>query len=313
MGTTQTNRLPTPEQLLAVLDQALATPGVTVLKLRLLRHLLAADGPVDTYSDADIAGLLACSERTAREAKQWTRQFFAAMHVCSTPEEVPEVQNIHASQPDPASLAREQLQSMGWGVLDGHQVQDFDALIDSQGALNVLYAIWCSQGKRIQNPPAFVTWWLRQGHQAPEGWLPAELRTQEPPEPQAQLLEEHRQKNENPAPRAPAKGGFDGFAGASYQEYPGRKGPQTAAELQPLWEDLLAYIEPQVRPASFQAWFEPLALVAVEEPDILCLWAPTTAHADWVEGCYDRLLRRAGRAVGYRSYRITVHRAEEVA
>ncbi len=50
--------------------------------------------------------------------------------------------------------------------------------------------------------------------------------------------------------------------------------------------------------------------MAVEEPDILCLWAPNTAHADWVEECYDRLLTQACRLLGYASYRLTVHNEE---
>jgi len=169
-----------PEQVLAVLDQALATSGVTVLKLRLLRHLLDTDANPDTYSDAAIAGLLACSERTAWEARQWVSQFFAnSDHVCHSTQELQEVQNnnIHGSQDSAGQLAKAQLEAMDWGLLDGQRVQAIDAFIEQHGALNVLYAIWCSQGKRIENPPAFVTWWLRQGHEAPADWLPAELRT----------------------------------------------------------------------------------------------------------------------------------------
>ena len=73
-----------PEQILAVLDQALATPGATVLKLRLVRHLLDAGDSVDTYSDAAIAGLLACSERTAWDARQWVSQLFANSQLFAT-------------------------------------------------------------------------------------------------------------------------------------------------------------------------------------------------------------------------------------
>ena len=177
-------------QILAILDQALEMPGVTVLKLRLVRYLLDADDSLDTFSDADIAGLLDCSERTAWEARRWVSQFFATMHVCSTQEDlVPGVQNnIHGEEDPAAQLAKAQLQALNWGMLEGRQVQDLDTFIDQQGALNVLYAIWCSQGKHIQNSPAFVTWWLRQGHQAPPDWLPAELRVQE----------ERPQQDENP-------------------------------------------------------------------------------------------------------------------
>ena len=83
----------------------------------------------------------------------------------------------------------------------GQRVQDINAFIEQHGALNVLYAIWCSQGKRIENPPAFVTWWLRQGHEAPADWLPAELRTQEDPEPvpAAQPVPESTEAPETPA------------------------------------------------------------------------------------------------------------------
>ena len=52
-------------QILAILAQALEMPGVTVLKLRLVRYLLDADDSLDTFSDADIAGLVDCSEVTA--------------------------------------------------------------------------------------------------------------------------------------------------------------------------------------------------------------------------------------------------------
>ena len=76
-------------------------------------------------------------------------------HVCSTQEDlVPEVQNnLHGEEDPAAQLAKAQLQALNWGMLEGRQVQDLDTFIDQQGALNVLYAIWCSQGKRIQNIP----------------------------------------------------------------------------------------------------------------------------------------------------------------
>ena len=265
-------------QILAILDQALEMPGVTVLKLRLVRYLLDADDSLDTFSDADIAGLLDCSERTAWEARRWVSQFFATMHVCST-QEISTVQNIHTSQLDPAvQLARQQLEAMDWGLLDGQRVQDIDAFIEQHGALNVLYAIWCSQGKRIENPPAFVTWWLRQGHEAPADWLPAELRTQEDPEPVPAA---------QPVPES-------------------TEAPETLAALQPLQAALLAYVEPQVRPASFQAWFEPLVLIDAEEADTLHLWAPSAAHAEWIQECYHQLLTKACQGVGYGNYRLIV-------
>ena len=220
------------------------------------------------------------------------------MHVCST-QEISTVQNIHTSQPDPAGqLARQQLEAMDWGLLDGQRVQDPDAFIEQHGALNVLYAIWCSQGKRIENPPAFVTWWLRQGHEAPADWLPAELRTQEEPP----LQTENPQGKE--VPEAP----FVTSGTASPQEYPEQKAPETPAELKPLWTEILAYVEPQVRPASFQAWFEPLVLIDAEEADTLHLWAPNAAHAEWVEECYHRLLKQACQGVGYGNYRLIVGR-----
>ena len=291
-----------PAQILALLDRALTTPGVTVTKLRLVRLILDESRDLDVCTDQDLVTLLACSERTAREAKQWTRQLFAAMHVCST-QEVQEVQNnnIHGIEDAAGQLARQQLEAMDWGVLDGRRVQDLDAFIEQHGAVNVLYAVWCSQGQRIQNPPAFVTWWLRQGNLAPDGWLPEELRPQE----SQPLQTENSYRKE--VPEAP----FGTFGTESRQEYPERKAPETPAGLQPLQTALLAYVEPRVRPASFQAWFEPLVLVGAQEGDTLRLWAPSAAHADWVEECYDRLLTQACRSAGYSNYRLTVHPNEE--
>ena len=149
-------------------------------------------------------------------------------------------------------------------MLEGWQVQDLDTFIDQQSALNVLYAIWCSQGKRIQNPPAFVTWWLRQGHQAPPDWLPAELR----------LQEERPQQDENPCrkevPKVP-EAPFVTFGIASPQKYLEKEGP--AADLEPLRASLLAYIKPRVRPASFPClvlnpwpWWKPKKACACKRP-----------------------------------------------
>ena len=308
-----------PAQVLALMDQALSAPGVTVTKLRLVRHIQEKQVALDTCTDQDLVTLLDCSERTAREAKQWTRQLFAAMHVCST-QEIQGVQNnnIHGIEDAAAQLARQQLQALDWGVLDGRRVQDLDAFIEQHGAVNVLYAVWYSKGKQIQNPPAFVTWWLRQGHQAPDGWLPTELRAADPPGRAASLPDEqptpelHQKNGNSPGEAVPEvpEAPFVTFGTESRQEYLKRKAPETPAELQPLWRDLLAYLETRVRLASFQAWFEPLVLVAVEEPDILCLWAPNTAHADWVEECYARLLTQTCRLLGYASYRLTVHNEE---
>ena len=146
-----------PAQVLALMDQALSAPGVTVTKLRLVRHIQEKQVALDTCTDQDLVTLLDCSERTAREAKQWTRQLFAAMHVCST-QEIQEVQNnnIHGGEDAAGQLARQQLEAMDWGVLDGRRVQDLDAFIEQHGAVNVLYAVWCSRGQQIQNPPAFA-------------------------------------------------------------------------------------------------------------------------------------------------------------
>ena len=251
-----------PAQALALLDQALSTPGVTVTKLRLVRHIQEKQVALDRCTDQDLVTLLDCSERTAREAKQWTRQLFAAMHVvCSAPEDIQKVQNIHGGEDTAAQLARQQLQALDWGVLDGRRVQDLDAFIEQHGAVNVLYAVWCSKGKQIQNPPAFVTWWLRQGHQAPDGWLPTELRAADPPGRAASLPDEqptpelHQKNGNSPGEAVPEvpEAPFVTFGTESRQEYPKRKAPETPAELQPLWRDLLAYLETRVRPASFHA------------------------------------------------------------
>ena len=292
-------------QTLALLDRALTTPGVTITKLRLVRHIQEEQVALDRCTDQDLVTLLDCSERTDREAKQWTRQLFAAMHVCST-QELQEVQNnnIHGGEDVAAQLARQQLQALGWGVLDGRRVQDLDVFIEQHGAVNVLYAIWCSQGQRIQNPPAFVTWWLRQGHRAPDGWLPAELRV-----PESSALPD----SPEPAALAPIERPICEPAEVELPDVtsPPVEAPETPAALQPIQTALLAYLETHVRPASFQAWFEPLVLVGAQKADILCLSAPSAAHADWVEECYDQLLTQACRTVGYSSYRITVHPNEE--
>ena len=92
------------------------------------------------------------------------------------------------------------------------------------------------------------------------------------------------------------------FGTASPQKYLEKEGP--AADLEPLRASLLAYIKPRVRPASFHAWFEPLAVVEAQES--LCLQASTMAHADWVQECYHRLLTSACLAVGYSGYRLKV-------
>ena len=61
-----------------------------------------------------------------------------------------------------------------------------------------------------------------------------------------------------------------------------------------------------MRPASFQAWFEPLVLIDAEEADTLHLWAPSAAHAEWIQECYHQLLTKACQGVGYGNYRLIV-------
>ena len=55
---------------LTVLDQALATPEVTITKLRLVRLILDEKCDLDICTDQDLVNLLDCSERTAWDARQ---------------------------------------------------------------------------------------------------------------------------------------------------------------------------------------------------------------------------------------------------
>ena len=280
-----------PPHILAVLDRALVTPGATVHALRLLRLSLDGDNTILTGSDQAVADLLDCPVLEAHEARLWADDFLASMHVCSTPsEQLEENHSIHGGPADAVTqLARDQLRAMDWGVLDGHQVQDIQAFVAEYGALNVLHAISCSRGSRINNPPAFVTWWCRQGHQAPEGWLPAELSRWERPNPQT-------------PPR-------DAPSAADLPEVPPElpsEAPRLCTEAFEAWRAILSHIRPQLRTTSFQTWFQPLVPVGGADGDKLCLWAPSATHADWVETHYDRLLTEACRAEGLAGYRLTL-------
>ena len=176
-----------PAQILATFDQALASPDVTVSRLRCLGQILS-DQQAEDFDEEDVS---------------WVSQFVpGSMYVCSTPilEAVPK-HNIHG---DPATvLAIQQLQAIDFGRINGQQVKDLDAFIQEHGALHVLYALWCSKGKGITNPCGWITWSLREGHQAPPGWLPVELREEEPPEPveEPQAAQEPSQRSERPRRR----------------------------------------------------------------------------------------------------------------
>jgi len=269
-----------PDQILAILDQALAAPDVTVSRLRFLRHLLDAGREVESFSTGEITQVLDCAERTARTVKQWTRQFFAAMYVHTSDLQKQEENTMH-NMDATVELAQVQLEAIGWGLLDGQRVQDPEVLIEAHGALNVLYALWCCRGKPLRNPAGFVTWWLREGHEAPPGWLPVELREKAAPKPAAEP-----EAAEKPPEELPAR-------------------PETPEALQPLWEDILAHVEPLIRPSSFHAWIEPLSLLDVEADQTLVLWAPDGFHADWVNTHYGPPLERVVRALGYSGYRFT--------
>jgi len=279
----QWGRLPSgapwePAPILALLDQALADPGVTLSRLRFLRHVLDNGQSGEDYAEEDVARMAGCPERAARDVKSWVSKFVPSMYVCSTlNEEVPE-NNIHGEAA--FQLARKQLEEIGWGMLKGRQIKEPDAFIEEYGALNVLYALWCSRGKQVRNPAGFVTWWCRQGHQVPEGWRPMALCRQR----HEDAVEEEA------APPAP-------------ETLPER--PETPEELHPLWRDVLAYVEPQIRPGAFHAWIEPLSLVAVAEDATLILWAPDRFHAEWVKTRFADSLQRACQASGYRRYQLT--------
>ena len=277
----QLSRLPSLDaaQILAVLDRAFADPDVTVSRLRFLRHLLEAGRQVESYSNWEIAQIIDCAERTARNVKQWGRQFVAAMY--EVPSEVKEENNMHMDTT--VELARQQLETIEWGMLNGQQIKDASAFIEEHGALNILYAIWCSRGKKVRNPAGFVTWWCREGHQAPKGWLPAELRQQ--------VKQTRASETQGDHPGAP---------GAASETAPER--PDTPEELLPLWEDVLTHVEPQVRPGGFQAWIVPLSLIAIED-EVLILWAPDGFHAEWVDRHFGQPLQRVCQALGYRGYR----------
>ena len=254
-----------PAQILAIFDQALPDPDVTISRLRCLGQTLSGQ-PVEDVDE---------------ETVSWVSQFIPSpMYVNSTLiKEVPE----HKHGDVATRLAKEQLQAIDFGKINGQQVKDLDAFIDEYGALNVLYALWCSKGKGIKNPCGWITWSLREGHQAPTGWLPVELREEEAPEPvgEPEAVEELSQRT---------------------------KRPETPEELLPLWEDLQTHVEPLIRPGSFHAWIEPLSLVSIEEDQTLVLWAPDGFAADWVETRFRQPLQRVIRALGYEGYRLTWER-----
>ena len=274
----QLSRLPSLDaaQILAVLDKALADPDVTVSRLRFLRHLLEAGREVDSYAAWEIAQIIDGAERTARNVKQWGRQFVAAMY--EVPSEVKEENNMHMDAT--VALAQQQLEQIEWGMLNGQKIKDGNGFIEENGAINILYAIWCSRGKKVRNPAGFVTWWCREGHQAPNGWLPGELRQQEK---QTRQIDGSNQEPPTTPEMAPER-------------------PETPEELLPLWEEVLSHVEPQVRPDGFLAWIAPLALVAIEE-EMLVLWAPDGFHAEWVDRRFGQPLQRVCQALGYRGYR----------
>ena len=254
-----------PAQILAIFDQALDDPDVTVSRLRCLGQILSGR-QVEDFDE---------------ETVFWVSQFIPSSMYVSTSsfKEVPEHKHGDAA----TQLAREQLQAIDFGKINGQQVKDLDAFIQEHGALHVLYALWCSKGKGIKNPCGWITWSLREGHQAPAGWLPVELREEETPEPveESQAVEELSQRSER---------------------------PETPEELLSLWEDLQAHVEPLIRPGSFTAWIEPLSLVSIEENQTLVLWAPDGFAADWVETRFNQPLQRVVRALGYEGYRFTWER-----
>ena len=271
----QLPRLPSlnAAQILAVLDKALGDPGVTVSRLRFLRHLLEAGREVDSYPNWEVARIINGAERTARNVKQWGRQFVAAMY--EVPSEVKEENNMHMDAT--VALAQQQLEQIEWGMLNGQKIKDGSAFIGEHGALKILYAIWCSRGKKVRNPAGFVTWWCREGHQAPNGWMPAELRQQ---------TKQQEEKIQEVSPEmAPER-------------------PGVPENLLPLWEEVLTHVEPQVRIGGYHAWIVPLALVAVEE-ETLVLWAPDGFHAEWVDRHFGQPLQRVCQGLGYRGYRQT--------
>jgi hypothetical protein len=263
-----------PSQILDILDRALTAPDVTVSRLRFLRHVLEADREVGSYSNWEIAQVIDCAERTARNVKQWGRQFFAAMYVDS-PEDLKKENNMHMDAT--VELAQQQLEAIGWGILDGQRVKDPADLIEEFGALNVLYGCWCCQTKKVKCKSGFLTWWLREGHEAPPGWFPPELRQKKAPEPPAE-------------PQAP-------------ETLPER--PEPPQELQPVWEDVLTHMEPLIRPSSFRSWIEPLSLLEIEDGTVLLFWAPDGFHSEWVERKFSQPLERICRALGFAGFRLT--------
>ena len=275
------------EKILAVLDQALQDRDATVPRLRLLRQVLV-DGDVTDATEEDLA---------------WIGRFLTPAHVCMYA--VPafkafEEHNKHGVEPpagDPAiDLARQQLDAIGWGQLDGHRILDADALIEQHGAQAILYALWCSKGKAIRNRAGFVTWWLKQGHEAPKGWLPVELR-KPVPESARSDAEPTGALSPAPEPQTPSE--------PEERPQEASEPPRTPEELQPLREELLAHLEPLMRPASVRAWIEPLALVSIDGLNRLILQAPDAFHAEWVNRQFAQPLRQACQAMGYEDYYCT--------
>ena len=275
-----------PAQILSILDQAMQDPDATVPRLRLLRQALE-DGYVTDVTEENLA---------------WIERFLSSrpcMYVVPAFEE-PEEHNKHGEghpTSDPAiDLAKQQLDDIGWGQLDGNRILDPDDLIEQHGALSVLYAVWCSKGKAIRNRPGFVTWWLKQGHEVPTGWMPTELRktAQENAQNGAdtpEALSPTLEPQTSPEPKE--------------RPYEALELPQTPVDLRLLREELLAHVEPLVRPASFEAWIKPPALVAVDGMNRLILQAPDSFHAEWVNKQFAKPLQQACQAMGYGGFYCT--------
>ena len=262
-----------PTQILDILDRALTDPEITISRMRFIRHVLEAGREVDSFSAWEVAQVIDCTQRTDRTVKSWVRKFISVMYV-EPPEDLKKENNMHMDAT--IELAQQQLEEIGWGLLDGQRVKNPADLIEEYGALNVLYGCWCCQTKKVKSKPAFLTWWLREGHEAPSGWAPPELRQKQAPEPTEE-------------PQAP-------------QTLPER--PEPPQELQSVWQEILTHMEPLIRPSAFRSWIEPLSLLEIEDGQRPVLWAPDGFHKQWVEERLSQPLERVCQALGFDGFRV---------
>ena len=295
-----------PEEQLAIMHLARSLPKATGSKLSFLLYALEAGHALDSYSDSQIASEAGCRLRTGATIRAWLKEHnllrcydlevknrpFAnnCEMKCST--ELPNTTSLETEETTPSPLhnannctnvdnsvvlARKLLDEIDF--LRFHLAADvkipcpgrerkIEAWLQRYGAKNILYAIWVvtslHKKRKAKNPAGLVRSFVQDGRTAPNGWQHPALRPQEPlsPAPALQIP-----VHDLSTPALPV--------------------PETSPELLPVFD----WLKGQLRPASWEAWFEPTSMTL--DGNTVNHWIPSTHGAQWIEDYYKEKIRTA--------------------